>query len=198
MKTKSTLALTLLAAATLLAGCQSMGNKFSSVNWSKYSPPNPFESKPAGPEVTLTLENGAQVKFVITSKNAQLAEFTRILIERGYYNDQYIYRDVPGAFVLTGKARLSNRPTMAGPYVPKDEIEKLGDVGTGEVGLLVHVDGTVGPEFILRYGMMLRDQETQPQNVLIGKLTEGQDALEAAQKGDKVARVSVVRQPPLK
>lgn len=178
-----------LAAPLLLVACS--GSRMPSFNV-----PNPFEAiAPSGPEVTMQLENGAQVKFVVTTTNTQLAQFVRVMTERGYYDDQYIYRDVPGAFVLTGKARLSNRPTVAGPYVPKETLDKLGDVGTGEVGLVTHVDGTVGPEFILRYGMMIRDQETQPANVKIGVITAGKEALEAAEKGDKVTKVTIIRQP---
>ena len=174
----------LLAVVLMLAACSGM-------KMSDFTPANPFAESGSGPTITMKLENGQTVTLILTTRVDELAQFTRVMIERGYYDDQYIYRDVPGDFVLTGKARLSGRPTLAGPYIK--DADKMDAVTTGQVGLLIHQDGTVGPEFILRYGRMIRDRETQPANVAVGYIKSGKDVLEAAQKGDKVFRTTIVR-----
>ncbi|MBI1309001.1 MAG: hypothetical protein GC129_03955 [Proteobacteria bacterium] len=173
---KSLLSTLALAVALALAACNGMA-------------PEVFNQPTTLPgEVVLEMENGQTATLRITSQNPALTGFIKAMVGRGYYNDQYFYDQTPGSFVLVGKARLSGRPTVAGPYIKIDAKNQPDSAGTGEVGMVVHVDGTVGPELILRYGFMLRDRDLQPQNIAVGRITSGKSALGALHKGDKLTR----------
>lgn len=115
-------------------------------------------------------------------------------VNDGVYTQTPVYRQLPGIFILTGKPRLAGQGFVAGQVpLPEAWREGNGDVGTGDVGLVTHADGTVGPELILKYGPGLITCCEAPQNLRIGTISKGSFKLRSVQRGDNLISVGLKR-----
>lgn len=162
---------------TLLASCATQPK----------APPPP----PIG-KLVVEFQNGQTAVVNLDEKQAHygLSQFVAGLAGQGYYNGQFVYRQVPGYFVLAGKSRLTAQTALPGLYGPAGITPTLPEAQSGQVGAVVHADGAVGPELILQYGWSVADEDTEPQNIRIGTLKMVHGSLKSVQRGDKIWRIT--------
>lgn len=176
------LRLTLLAGATLLAGC--------------YSAIPRHKPKAAPPPVTAqaSFQFGQTANVLLdASGNTGLQQAFQQWVRQGVYTQTPVYRQLPGVFVLTGKPRLAGQGFVMGTQAtlePKQK--KFPEAKAGEAGLIIHADGTVGPELILIYGHSVTSCCEAPQNIRIGKITSGKSALKSVQRGDNLQSIAII------
>lgn len=168
----------LLALALLitLAGCASANQK----------------SAPVGPNLVMQFQNGQSITVELFNRNQAVQNTFLAWVGQGVYTNTPVYRQLPGIFILTGKPRLAGRGFMPGPAMV--QLEKQPSAKTGQMGLVVHADGTVGPEIYLQYGYTLRECCTAPATIPIGKINNmatGKKTLASIERGDNLINIAI-------
>lgn len=162
----------------------------------------PTVSPPPIGKLVVEFQGGQTATINLDKKGAdyRLNSAVATWAKQGYYNGQFVYRQVPGYFLLAGKARLNGHvPEQGISYVglqADGTMAELPEAHMGQVGAVVHANGTVGPELMLQYGWSLADEGTEPQNIRIGTLEEGKGNLKSVQRGDKIWRITFQPAPP--
>ena len=146
--------------------------------------------RPAPPKVaTLTFQNGQTATIKLNGKHPALENAFRQWVAQGTYTEIPVYRQLPGIFILTGKPRLAGQGFITGE-IPASE-SSLKSVGYGQIGLVTHMDGTVGPEIILMYGQGVVNCCDEPANISIGRITDGKWSLRNVQRGDNLTGIAI-------
>lgn len=177
-----------LSLAVLLAAC---GGGYTYKAYPK--PPLPK------PEAEMVFQEGQKVRVKMLGQNAELENAFMSWVVQGVYTQAPVYRQLPGVFVLAGKPRLKGEGFVMGtgltPVMNKQGqmvTPEVKDARMGQIGLVVHADGTVGPEVILVYGACLRTCGEAPANLRIGTIEQGMLGLRDVLRGDNVAGVSLL------
>ncbi len=171
----------LILAALALSACT------PAIPRSTYTPPS-YKA-----EATFQFGQGVTIKLDESTGNTGLQKAFRGWVEQGVYTNTPVYRQLPGVFVLTGKPRLAGQGYVMGgePSKTKPDQTKFPEAGAGQIGLVTHADGTVGPELILIYGHSLTTCCDAPQNIRIGKITSGKSSLKSVQRGDNLQSIAI-------
>lgn len=154
--------------------------------------------KPVFGKLEVEFQGGQTALINLDEKTADYALNGAIaqLAAQGYYNGNIVYRQVPGYFVLLGKARLSGQPTLPGVYGvglgANGKVRQLPEAGEWQVGAVVHANGEVGPELLLQYGWSVVDAATELKNVRIGTLQAVEGKLLNVRRGDKVVAIRLL------
>lgn len=146
------------------------------------------------PEAHLSFQSGQQVTVDVTAQDPALKAAFLKWARRGVYSQTPVYRQLPGIFVLTGKPRLAGNgylPGQAPTMNLEDPKTKPAEAKNGDIGLVIHADGTVGPEIILVYGYGIVACCEAPANIRIGKITSGKSALGSVQRGDNLTGIAI-------
>ncbi len=151
----------------------------------------PFSGSSAGQKYTLEFQGGQTAEINITSNHPGIQTAIKAWIEQGLYNQAPVYRQVPQQFLLVGKPRLTGQPYFSGPALTSET--KIGTQNIGNVGLVVHADGTLGPELMLHYGIRALSCCQNLQAVTIGTITRGSRNLATVKRGDTL--LSTTSQP---
>lgn len=142
---------------------------------------------PLRQQATVMFERGQSVTFTY-DENTPLTPYVRQWVLSGVYNGASVYKQVPGVLVMVGKGRLDGRAFVPGPGKP--EPRPVSADSTHAVGLVVHADGSVGPELSIRYGRGVWGCCDAPQTVFIGYV-QSESHLADVQRGDRTGVVSV-------
>lgn len=142
-----------------------------------------------GPEVEITFQNGQHASIMLGKNQPALKKQFLGWVQQGVYRNAPVYRQVPGDFLLTGKPRLAGWGFIKGLYV--ENVAKQHSAHYGQVGLVVHADGTVGPELIIKYGFSVQSCCLDPANVEIGKITSGSASLAKVPLGDNTLGIAI-------
>ncbi|TKW60464.1 MAG: hypothetical protein DI628_06055 [Blastochloris viridis] len=177
----------LMAVALVLAACS--GNGYTYKAHAKPALPKPF--------VEMVFQEGQKVRVQMLGQDAELENAFMSWVEQGVYTNAPVYRQLPGVFVLAGKPRLKGEGFVMGT-APAPQVDakgqpmapKVHEAGVGHLGLVVHADGTVGPEMILIYGKSVGACCEAPKNVRIGAIREGRLILESVKRGDNLLGVA--------
>lgn len=164
-----------LAALLILGGCASQ----------------PAHKRPVA---TFTFQNGESVTVKLMGKDPALEAAFMGWAAQGAYTQTLVYRQLPGIFVLTGKPRLAGNGFMAGQSPtpnPEKPDKKPAPTKIGQIGLVMHPDGTVGPEIILMYGYKVVTCCEEPANIAIGTITGGRKSLGTVQRGDNLQSIAI-------
>jgi len=148
------------------------------------------------PVVELDFEGGQRVQVRLLGMDAGLENAFMGWVEEGVYTEAPVYRQLPGVFILAGKPRLKGEGFVPGTILTP-EVNRKGEIvvrerpeaRAGYVGLVVHADGTIGPELIAIYGRDPRGCCEAPANVRIGVITGGRHALREVMRGDDLVKV---------
>ncbi len=177
----------LLAVTLVLAACSGSGYTYKA--HAKPALPKPF--------VEMVFQEGQKVRVQMLGQDAELENAFMSWVEQGIYTHAPVYRQLPGVFVLAGKPRLKGEGFVMGT-APAPQVDakgqpvapKMYDSSVGHVGLVVHADGTVGPEMILVYGKAVGACCEAPKNVRIGAIRSGRLILESVKRGDNLLGVA--------
>ncbi|RYD48359.1 MAG: hypothetical protein EOP85_03700 [Verrucomicrobiaceae bacterium] len=174
-----------LLAALLLTGC------------STAQPVRSTRSQPVQPsyvaDATFQFGQNLTIKLDPATGNSGLQQAFAGWVEQGVYTNTPVYRQLPGVFVLTGKPRLAGGTFIEGssPTRTKPDQREFPEASVGQVGLVTHADGTVGPELIFIYGYSVTACCEAPQNVRIGKIVKGRSSLKSVQRGDNLQSIAI-------
>lgn len=143
------------------------------------------------PSAQLTFQNGQQATVRLDAGDPALQKAFLQWAGQGVYAQAPVYRQLPGIFVLAGKPRLAGHAFVSGQSpTPLLKNAKPEEASTGQIGLVTHADGTVGPEIILIYGHALRTCCQAPANILIGTITSGESSLHTVLRGDNLVNIT--------
>ncbi len=149
------------------------------------------------PFVEMVFQEGQKVRVQLLGQDAALENAFMSWVEQGVYTNAPVYRQLPGVFVLAGKPRLKGEGFVIGtaPAPQFDEkgqsvAPKVEEATTGYMGLVVHADGTVGPEMILVYGKAVGACCEAPKNIRIGAIRMGRLILNDVKRGDNLLGVA--------
>ena len=170
-----------------LAGCFFSARNDEPIN--NFNTPDIVEQP--GPMLVFTFQNGQQAQVLLGKKHEHLKEHLLAWIQQGVYRNSPVYRQVPGDFLLTGKPRMAGWGFVKGMYL--ENLAKQPSARYGQVGLIVHADGTVGPELIIKYGFSAQNCCLDPANVQIGKIITGKAALGKVKLGDNLLGIAIMQ-----
>jgi hypothetical protein len=165
-----------LATALLISACSSMSGETPTRS---APPPSPTMAQ-------LTFQNGQTATLKLDGDPALRAAFLKFAAA-GAYTETPVYRQLPGIFILTGKPRLAGQGFVTGQPMPQGKSEAR----FGQVGLVTHADGTVGPELVLIYGPSVTTCCEAPANLRLGTITEGKWSLRHVQRGDNLTSIAI-------
>lgn len=174
-----------LSFALLLAACGSSLTDAPAALRAPFSKDTPLPR----PQMQVAFQQGQTVTIKLAGKNGPLENQFVEWVREGVYSNAFVYRQLPGVFILAGKPRLQGLPFVDGREV--ENLKKQPQTHYGSVGLIVHADGTVGPEMILYYGWSVRECCQTPANVRIGTITSGQSLLAKVQRGDVLTNIAI-------
>lgn len=128
---------------------------------------------------------------VIVEVNAQnkLAQRLLELVQQGYYNGTSIYNTVPGHLVQFGEAywQGGTSPRILAELPPRPTRELKGsNVALPVLAMPTSQTMIVGPQVIITTNYAVSAVQVGHDVVPIGKLVQGEEALRAAVKGDKI------------
>lgn len=164
-----------LSLALVLAACSS--------SLTAQQPPLPR------PQMQASFQQGQTITIKLAGKNGPLENQFAEWVREGVYTNAYVYRQLPGVFILAGKPRLQGMPFVDGGSV--QDPKKQSSTHYGNIGLVTHADGSIGPEIILYYGWSVRECCQTPANVTIGTITSGQSSLGKVQRGDLLTNIAI-------
>lgn len=147
---------------------------------------------PPPPAAALYFQFNQQVKLQLLDEDpALLGAFTK-WVNSGVYSQTPVYRQLPGIFIIAGKPRLKGEPFVRGTLAtPLPKNKKPKEASKGYAGLVIHADGTVGPELVLTYGRCFRAYCEGPANIRIAKITDNSGALGTVQRGDNLISIAI-------
>jgi hypothetical protein len=142
------------------------------------------------PTLHLTFQGGQSAEVSVIP-NSPFKDALMGWADAGVYNGTPVYRNMPGVFLLTGKPRLAGNNFVQGVPMPTPAHDVSNLPGRAEAGLVVHADGTVGPELIVRYGTCILSACERPQAVRFGYVTRTTGNLKDILRGDRLESVTV-------
>jgi hypothetical protein len=149
-------------------------------------------AKAPPPLAELSFQFNQQVTLELLNEDPALTEAFLKWAKDGVYANTPVYRQLPGIFVLTGKPRLKGTAFIAGTNpTPDPKGKPARDATMGYAGLVIHADGTVGPEIVLTYGRCFRAYCEGPANIRFAKIGDGQGSLGAVQRGDNLMNIAI-------
>ena len=155
-------------------------------------------SAPSGPPTLAqaTFQNGQVVQIKLDPNlDPALKTAFENWVAQGVYTNSPVYRKLPGIFLLTGKPRLAGYGFQSGVIpTPNPKGKTPPSTTSSNIGLVVHADGTVGPELILQYGIGVVSCCEAPQNIRIGILTKGALKLHQVERGDNLQNIVIESQ----
>lgn len=148
---------------------------------------------PLGPTIAqLTFQNGQTATIKLDGKHPELETAFQQWAANGTYTQTPVYRQLPGIFILTGKPRLASQSFQPGAIpTPLPDNKKPAATGVRGVGLVVHQDGSVGPELILHYGPAILNCCDFPANIRIGTIQTSTSNLATIQRGDNLQSLTI-------
>lgn len=176
----------LLLAALVLAAC-------SSQQQLPRSTPKPPPQPAYKADAIFQFGQGVTIKLDPSTGNSGLQESFKEWVQQGVYTNTPVYRQLPGVFILAGKPRLGGQGFVEGgePSRTKPNQREFKEASFNHVGLVVHADGTVGPELVFIYGVSVTNCCEAPQNVRIGKIVKGRSSLKSVQRGDNLQGIAI-------
>ncbi|PZP38477.1 MAG: hypothetical protein DI585_07280 [Pseudomonas fluorescens] len=135
----------------------------------------------------LTFQNGQTAIVKLNDTNPEIRNAFLNWVDQGVYAQTPVYRQFPGVFLLAGKPRLKGEGYISGPGTPL----KPKHPHYGQIGLVIHADGTVGPELLMVYGVGLTSCCEAPQSIVIGRITSGKGDLGTVQRGDNLQTIAI-------
>ncbi len=142
------------------------------------TPVMPYDNRP---DLEVVTDKGI-ARIRLTSTQPVLTDALIQQVQSGRYNQTNIVRLAPRYLAVVGDAAADDLPGAVLPYAqePRKTLTR-----SGEVGVLVQQGGAHGTQFVLMLGQPQK-YYMPPNATLVGRIIEGQSALNELKKGDQL------------